>query len=59
MYMCIWLILIVPAQDKTYNRTCMTSKDSDQPVHPHSMTKVLIMYPSVDSLEAVEGTCDQ
>ena len=23
-----------PAYDKIYNKTCVTSKDSDQPVHP-------------------------
>ena len=32
----------------------VTSKDSDQPVHPPSMARVLV-YPSLDSLEAVEG----
>ena len=46
------------AHDKTNNRTCMTIKDSDQPVHPTSMARVLF-YPSLDSPEAVEGTCDQ
>ena len=35
----------------------MTSKDSDQPVHPPSLAKVLV-HPSLDSPEAVEGTCD-
>ena len=45
------------AHDKTYNETCVTNKDSDQPVHPPSMTRVLV-YPSLDSLEA-EGTCNQ
>ena len=44
-----------PAHDKTYNKTCVTSKDSDQPVHTPSMARV-ITYPSLDSLEAVEGT---
>ena len=34
--------------------TCMASKDSDQPVHPPNMAKALA-YPSLDSLEAVEG----
>ena len=43
---------------QTYNMTCMTSKDSNQPVHPHSMTRVLV-HLSLDSLEAVEGTCHQ
>ena len=32
----------------------MTSKDSDQPVQPFSMVMVLV-YPSVDSQEVVEG----
>ena len=52
------LILIEPAHDKTYNKTCVTSKDSDQPVHTPSMARVLV-YPSLKSLEPVEGTCDQ
>ena len=47
-----------PAHDKTYNKTCVTSKDSDLPVHPPSVTKVLV-YPSLNCLEAVEGTYDQ
>ena len=47
-----------PAYDKTYNEIFVTSKDSDQPVHPPSMARVLV-YPSMDSPEAVEGTCDQ
>ena len=47
-----------PAHDETYSKTCLTSKDSDQPVHPPSMARVLV-YPYLDSLEAVEGTCDQ
>ena len=25
--------------DKTYNKSCVTRKDSDEPVHPHSMTR--------------------
>ena len=40
-----------PAHDKTYNKTCVTSKDSDQPVHPHIMARVLV-YSSLNSLEA-------
>ena len=44
--------------NKTYNTTCVTSKDSDQPVHPPSMERVLI-YSSSDSQEAVEDTCNQ
>ena len=47
-----------PTHDKTYNKTCVTSKDSDQPAHPPSMAKALV-YPSLDSLEAIESTCDQ
>ena len=47
-----------PAHDKTYNKTCVTSKDSDQPVHPPSMARVPV-YPTLESLELVEGTCDQ
>ena len=47
-----------PAHDKTYNKTCMTSKDSARPVHPRTMARVLV-YPSLDSREAVAGTCDQ
>ena len=48
------------AHDKTYYMTCVTSKESRQPVYPFIMTRVLI-YPSLDSLEAVnvKGTCDQ
>ena len=44
--------------DCTYNTNRMTSKDTDQPVHQLSMTRVLV-YPSLNSLEAVEGKCDQ
>ena len=47
-----------PAHVKTYNKTCVTSKDLDWPVHPSSMARV-ILHPSLDNLEAVEGTCDQ
>ena len=46
------------AQDKTYYRTCVTSKDSDQPVHSARMARVLV-YPSLDSLAVIESTCDQ
>ena len=45
-----------PAHDKTYDQACVTSKD--QPVHPPSMARVLV-YPSLDSREAVKGPCDQ
>ena len=43
---------------KAYSKTCVTSKDSCQPVHPLCMAKVLV-YPSLDSFEAVEGTRNQ
>ena len=46
---------VEPVHDKTYNTTCVSSKDSDQSVHPPSMARVFV-YPSLDSLEAVEGT---
>ena len=46
-----------PAHDKTYNKTCVTGKDSDKPVHPPSMARVLV-HPSLDSPEAIEGACD-
>ena len=36
----------------------VTSKDSDKPVHPLSTARVPV-YPSLHSLEAVKGTCDQ
>ena len=34
--------------DKTYNKTCVTSKHSDQPVHSPNMTRIII-YPSLIS----------
>ena len=46
-YFCIH-ILYMPVRDKTYNKTCVISKDSDQHVHPPSMTRVLV-YPTLDS----------
>ena len=33
-------------------------KDSNKPLHPPSMARVLV-YPSLDSPESVEGTCNQ
>ena len=42
---------------KPYNKTSVT-KDSDLPVHPPKMPRVLV-YPSLDSFKAVEGTSDQ
>ena len=47
-----------PAHDKTYTKTCVTIKDSEQSVHPSSMARILF-YPSLNILEAVEETCDQ
>ena len=47
-----------PAHDKTYNKTCATSKDSAQLVYLHSIAMIPV-YSSLDSLEAVEGICDQ
>ena len=44
-------------QEKTYNKTCVNKKDLDQPVHPPSMSRILV-HPSLDRPEAVEGTCD-
>ena len=47
-----------PAHGKAYNVTYVTSKDFDPSILPLSMVKVLL-YPSSDSTEAVEGTCNQ
>ena len=47
-------LIFEPVHDKTYNKTCVTSKDSDQPLHQHRMARVLV-YP----LETGEGTCNQ
>ena len=52
------MTLIEPGHHKTYNETCVTCKDSEQLVHPSSMASVLV-YPSLDSLEDIEGTYDQ
>ena len=48
----------IPAHDKTYKKTCLTSKNSNQPVNPPCMAKVHV-YPTLDSPEAVDDTCDQ
>ena len=60
-----YLLLTVPEQkpfepghDKTHSKACVASEDSDQPVHRPGMARVLV-YPILDSSEAVEGTCDQ
>ena len=39
-----------PEQDNPYNKTCVTTKDSYQPIRPTSMASILI--------QAVKGTCD-
>ena len=44
--------------NKTYNKISVTSNNSDQPVDLPSMARVLV-FPSLDSLEAAEGTCAQ
>ena len=44
------------AYDKNYNKTCVTSKDTGQPVHPPSM---VLVHPSFDSQYTAEGTYDQ
>ena len=51
-------LIFQPVHNKTYNKTCVTSKDSDQHVHPSHMARFLV-YPSLDSLKAVEGTGNQ
>ena len=47
-----------PAHDKPYCKTCVTSRDSDQPVHPSGLARALV-YPFLNSLGAVEDACDQ
>ena len=49
---------MIQRMKKTYNKTCVTSKDSDQPVHLVRMPRVRF-HTSLASPEAVEGTCDQ
>ena len=51
-------ITFEPAHDKTQKETCVTSTDTDQPVHP---TRVAIVYvrASLYSPEAIRGACDQ
>ena len=48
------IFIYEPARDKTYNKVCVTSKYSDQPVHPPRTARLLVYF-SLDSLEAVEG----
>ena len=47
-----------PVHDKTYNKTCVTSKHSAQHVHSSSTARVLV-YPSFARPEALEGECEQ
>ena len=54
----VGIITIDSVRDKIYNKTCVTRKDSDQPVNPTSMARIL-MDSSLYSLEAVESTDDQ
>ena len=46
-------LIIEPAHDKTYNKTCVPSKDWS------AYTYSVLNYPSLDSPESVEDTCDQ
>ena len=39
----------------TYNKACVTSKDSDKPVYPPSMARILF-YCSLNSQEAAEDS---
>ena len=51
--------LYEPAHDKTDKKIFVGHrKDSNQTVHPPSTARVLV-YPSFDSPEEVEGTCNQ
>ena len=34
------MLFYEPTHDKTYNTTCATSEDSDQPAHPRSLIRV-------------------
>ena len=45
-----------PGHDKTYDKICVTSKESDHSVHPPSMARVPV-YPSLDSLEVFFWLC--
>ena len=43
-------IIVGQAHDKTYNKTCATSEDSDQPAHPRRLIRVFADHnvPSAD-----------
>ena len=58
-YQEIWLRKVYftyqQAHDKTYNKTCVTSKtQTSLYIHP-----LVLVYSSLNSMEAVEGTCNQ
>ena len=38
------ILLFEPAHDKTYNKMCATSKDSDQPAYQRSLVAVFADY---------------
>ena len=42
LFFMMWLIN-EPGHDKTYNKTCVTRKDSDQPAHLPSMARALVL----------------
>ena len=44
---------------KTYNKYGLISKYSDQPVNQSTQFGKGLVYPYLNRLEAVEGTCDQ
>ena len=54
----IFCLKFEPAHNKTYNKTCVTNKDSDQPVYPFSTAMVLV-HPYLNNPETVKGKCDQ
>ena len=55
-----WYMFVMsePAHDTTYHKTCVTKKDSDQQVHLAGIARIFV-YPSLDSLAAVESVCNQ
>ena len=47
----------VPVHDKTSNKTCASSEDSDQPIHTQYDKDHA--YPTLNSPETIEDPCDQ
>ena len=43
-----------PVQDKTHNMTCVTSEDSDQPVHRPVWSESLLIVCAFYSLQAIQ-----